>query len=115
MDVKEHSMSGKHALIMALCCLFPLAAIFLVSVLGIPLSSLGTVALVLLCPLLHVFMMRGMGGHSHGSQGQPSCHDAKAEPVAAPATRTAGQLSHTRPHSERPEAVQSDSAAPGTV
>lgn len=99
--MNQHSMSGKHGLIMALCCLIPLAAIFLVSVLGISLSSLGTVALVLLCPLLHILMMRGMGGHSHGSQGEPSCHDTKAETAAAPAPRTAEQPSQESPVATR--------------
>jgi len=77
--VNQHSMGGKHMLIMALCCLIPLAAFFLISVFGVSLSSLGTVALVLLCPLLHILMMRGM--HSQGSQGQPSCHETKSEPA----------------------------------
>ena len=72
-------MNSKHNLIMLLCCLVPLAGIFLVSVLGISLSSLGTVALVLLCPLMHILMMRGMGHKD--SQGQISCHESKPEPV----------------------------------
>ncbi len=71
-------MSNKHTLIMLLCCLVPLAGFFLVSVLGIPLSSLGTVALVLLCPLIHILMMRGMGGHDHGKE-QASCHPTATE------------------------------------
>jgi len=65
-------MTGKHTLIMLLCCLIPLAAIFAVTVLGVPVTGLGTVAIVLLCPLMHILMMRGMGGHNH--QGQASCH-----------------------------------------
>jgi hypothetical protein len=65
-------MNSKHTLIMLLCCLVPLAAIFMVTVLGIPVSGLGTVALVMLCPLMHILMMRGMGNHEH--QGQASCH-----------------------------------------
>lgn len=67
-------MNGKHTLIMVLCCLVPLAAIFAVTVLGVPVGTLGTVAIVLLCPLMHILMMRGMGGHNH--QGQASCHPA---------------------------------------
>ena len=61
-------MSGKHTLIMLLCCLVPLAAVFAVTVLGVPVGTLGTVAIVLLCPLMHIFMMRGMGGHNHHGQ-----------------------------------------------
>ncbi len=99
--MNQHSTSGKHGLIMALCCLIPLAAIFLVSVLGIPLSSLATVALVLLCPLLHILMMRGMGGHSHGSQGQPSRHETRSESAAAPATVTAEQPTQQPPVATR--------------
>ena len=61
---------------MALCCLVPLGAIFAITVLGVPLGTLGTVAIVLLCPLMHIFMMRGMGGHNH--QGQAACHSTTA-------------------------------------
>ncbi len=76
-----HDHSGnKHMTIMLLCCLIPLAAVFAVSVLGISLSGLGTVALVLLCPLLHIFMMRGMMGHNR--QEQASCHETKPEAVS---------------------------------
>ena len=69
-------MSGKHTLIMLLGCLVPLAAVFAVTVLGVPVGTLGTVAIVLLCPLMHIFMMRGMGGHNH--QGQAACHKTTA-------------------------------------
>ena len=93
--MKEHSASGKHMLIMALCCLVPLAAIFMVSVLGIPLSSLGTVALVLLCPLMHILMMRGMG--HHGAQGQPSCHENQSEPASTLAIDKGEQPSRLAP------------------
>jgi hypothetical protein len=77
--VKQYSISTKHATIMLLCCLIPLAALFLISVFDIPLSTLATGAIVLLCPLLHILMMRGMKGHH--SQGQPSCHGSSAEPA----------------------------------
>ncbi len=93
--MKEQSASSKHMLIMALCCLVPLAAIFMVSVLGIPLSSLGTVALVLLCPLMHIFMMRGMG--HHGAQGQASCHENQSESGATPAIGKGEQPSRLAP------------------
>lgn len=73
-------MNSKHTFIMLLCCLVPLAAFFLVSVLGIPLNSLATFALILMCPLMHILMMRGMGGHDH--QGEAPCHPTTA-PVEA--------------------------------
>lgn len=73
-----YSIGSRHGLIMLLCCLIPLAAIFLVSVFSIPLDSLGTVALILLCPLLHIFMMKGMGGHH--AQGEAECHESKQAP-----------------------------------
>ncbi len=74
---------NRHMMIMVLCCLIPLAAVFLVSVMGISLNSIGTAALVLLCPLLHIFMMRGMMGH--GSSKQASCHESQQEtPRALP-------------------------------
>jgi hypothetical protein len=72
---------NKHMLMMLLCCLAPLAIIFAVTNLGISLGNLGAFAVVLMCPLMHIFMMKGMMGH--GSQGQASCHDVKQE-VARP-------------------------------
>jgi hypothetical protein len=65
-------VNSKHTLIMLLCCVVPLAAIFMVNVLGSPLGGLGTVAMVLLCPLMHILMMRGMGNHGH--QREAPCH-----------------------------------------
>lgn len=60
---------GKHMLIMLVCCLVPLALILAVSVFGLSLGALSGLlpfALVLLCPLMMIFMMRGMG-HDHGA------------------------------------------------
>ena len=52
-----------HFLAMILCCAIPLVAILEFSALGI-LGSWGYYALMLLCPLGHVLMMRGMhSGH----------------------------------------------------
>ena len=38
--------------------------------LGVPVSTLGFLALVLVCPLMMLFMMRGMhGGNGHDAKG----------------------------------------------
>ena len=36
---------------------------------GTPLQSLLPLVLLLACPVMMIFMMRGMGGHSHHDQG----------------------------------------------
>ena len=48
-----------HALAMILCCAIPIVGIMALSSLGV-LGSWGYYALILLCPLGHIFMMRGM-------------------------------------------------------
>jgi hypothetical protein len=48
-----------HFLAMVLCCAIPLIAILAFSAWRV-LGSWGYYALILLCPLVHVFMMRGM-------------------------------------------------------
>jgi hypothetical protein len=46
-----------HSLGMILCCAIPLAGISILSLLGI-VGSWGFYALILLCPLLHLLLMR---------------------------------------------------------
>lgn len=53
-----------HFLAMVICCAIPLIAISTLSLMGI-LGSWGFYAMMFLCPLLHVFMMRG---HSHSHE-----------------------------------------------
>lgn len=48
-----------HALMMILCCGIPIVGIMALSSLGI-LGSWGYYALIFLCPLGHIVMMRGM-------------------------------------------------------
>jgi len=52
-----------HALAMILCCGIPIVGIMALSSLGL-LGSWGYYALILLCPLGHIFMMRGMHANS---------------------------------------------------
>ena len=60
---------SKHALLMVACCLIPLALIGAAYGLGLTLDGILPIAMVLLCPILHLVMMRGMGhdhsGHAH--------------------------------------------------
>ncbi|UCE51404.1 MAG: DUF2933 domain-containing protein [Desulfobacterales bacterium] len=59
-----------HALAMILCCGIPIVGILALSSLGI-LGSWGYFALILLCPLGHIFMMRGMHSHSNDTTVRP--------------------------------------------
>ncbi len=68
----------KHAWWMAGLCLLPIAAIVAVTAFGVSLSNLLLFGMVLVCPLMHVFMMRGMG-HDHGrAPSAAACHEEPA-------------------------------------
>ena len=54
--IKTHK---HHVLAMILCCAIPMIAILVLSWMGV-LGSWGYIALILICPLGHVFMMRSM-------------------------------------------------------
>ena len=67
----EQKGTSKHTLIMVLCCLIPLALLGVLWAIGISGSYL-ILGVILLCPLLHILMMRGRhrgsgesGGHAH--------------------------------------------------
>ncbi len=63
----ERKGTSKHTLIMVLCCLIPLVILGVLWAIGVSGSYL-LFGVILLCPLLHIFMMRGMhggGGHDH--------------------------------------------------
>ncbi len=68
---------NRHLWIMLLCCLIPVAALGAIFLFGIPISNVLFVGLLLLCPLLHLLMMRG-GGHAHGEAPLPRGHHPSA-------------------------------------
>ena len=72
-------MNLRHLLIMLACCLIPLALLLAVGVFGFTLGSLSPLlpyALVLLCPVMMFFMMRGMG-HDQAHDSEHHAADAK--------------------------------------
>jgi uncharacterized membrane protein len=74
------SMNKKHVLIMLACCLIPLAALGAIAIFRVPVTSVVFVGLILLCPAMHLLMMRNMTGHDHSGQ----AHDPLDPPVARP-------------------------------
>jgi hypothetical protein len=71
-------------LLMVLCCLIPLALIAAVSIFGFSLGALSGLlpyAIALMCPLMMIFMMRGMG-HEHDDE--HAHHHSDAPRVANP-------------------------------
>ncbi|MBI4330076.1 MAG: DUF2933 domain-containing protein [Chloroflexi bacterium] len=74
-------MKNKHLLIMLVGCLLPLAALVAVWVFKIPLGTVAIFGLLLLCPLSHLFLMKGMNHKTQTAEApartdsnKPSCH-----------------------------------------
>ena len=51
---------GKHMLLMILCCLAPIGGLLLLRTIGY--EGAANYLILLLCPLMHLFMMKGMMG-----------------------------------------------------
>lgn len=78
-------MKKSHMLIMILCCLIPLVGLAAIYIFKLPVNTVIFAALILLCPLSHILMMKFMvHDHNPGSPkaGTPSCHSETAEVVA---------------------------------
>ena len=59
-------MHNKHSLIMLACCLVPMVALAAIFLFDVPVNTVFFYGMVLLCPALHLVMMRSMGmGHTH--------------------------------------------------
>ncbi len=71
-------MNRKHALLMVLCCLIPLAALAAVSIFRIPANTVIYVAILLACPAMHLVMMKGMMGHNHEETSAHAHHQVEA-------------------------------------
>ena len=84
-------MNKKHALIMVVCCLVPMAALAAVSTFNIPLNTVLYVGLALLCPVSHLLLMKfmGHGDHAEHQQGQAEhCTPAGAKGLASSPSST---------------------------
>lgn len=83
----QKSIFGKifqnHSLAMILCCAIPLTLFVVLSFTG-SLGSWGFYGLILLCPLLHVLMMRGPRMTSDHIKAQASSADEVNRPIPSP-------------------------------
>lgn len=65
---------GQHSWLMAVCLLVPAAALVAIFAFGVPTGSVLALGLLLICPLMHLLMMRG---HAHqGHQGHAPLRQA---------------------------------------
>jgi len=69
---QKNKMGKKHLILMILCCVVPMGVIFVLFALGIPLNRLFLFAMILICPLSHIFMMRSMKHHEHDDHASES-------------------------------------------
>lgn len=68
------NMNKKHFLIMLACCLVPIIGLAAVYLLRLPVSTVLVGAMLLVCPLSHLLMMRFMGHEHSTSESSPHLH-----------------------------------------
>ena len=66
---------------MLLICTLVMAGALLIYATGVPVGNLAPFAMLIVCPLMHVLMMRGHG--SSGSRAQAPCHGTETAPARA--------------------------------
>jgi amino acid transporter len=62
---QKKRLSNKHLILMILGCVIPMGLFFVLFILGVPLNKLLLFALIIICPLSHIFMMRTMMPHEN--------------------------------------------------
>ena len=62
-------MNRQHWILMIVGCVLPIILLTAVFVFQMQISRVLLFGLVLLCPLVHLLMMRDHGGHSHQNSG----------------------------------------------
>lgn len=70
-------MTRKHLMLMAIGCLLPLAALAAIFIFQVQVSRVLLLGLVLLCPAMHLLMMRGHMGH-RAHQNVPMANNDKS-------------------------------------
>lgn len=70
-------MTRKHLMLMVIGCLLPLAALAAIFIFQVQVSTVLLLGLVLLCPAMHLLMMRGHMKHG-AHQNVPMANDDKS-------------------------------------
>lgn len=80
------NMTKKHLLIMLACCLIPLVALGAIFIFKVPANGAVYFGIMLLCPALHLIMMKSMMGNEHAG------HDPAGGETPLPKAKTPARL-----------------------